>query len=267
MCRGRQGGAPLRRCRRCRCLGLSCRSAARCRASRPGRGLGPRGRARLDGSPSPLARPVAPAAGGSRSLSPPPRRSLATCSRAGFVGRVSPGRPADAARSGCVRARAPARLPVSRETGARCRRARAVRDPGTEGRGGKEARKNGAERERGSPSRPPPKTRNGRKLRSGPGSLPAAAREGPAAGVGRAPPPSLRGRAPPAGPALRRLGRVRRRRCHAATVAPVMPLPRVGAGERAGAVRVGRAGRVSARAPRVAATWLILPVAYACLKA
>lgn len=191
-----------------------------------------RSRARLGGSPSPLARPVLPRARrervvGVRQPLPSPPIALRSATRPAS-GAGQP-RPADA---------------------------RAEPSP-SRGETGDERMND---------------TRA--KLRSGPGSLPAAAREGPAAGVGGALPfwgrarpalpqaPGSRRPLPPPVPSLP---------CRHRRVRDAAPAGR--SGPRAGAVRVGRArrraGRASARvrAPRVAATWLILPVAYACLKA
>lgn len=221
-------------------------------AERAAPAKGPRspGRTRLGGSLPPLARPVLPAAGGEdggRSPLPHPsrRRSLAGQSERGKERseardvRAGRRRGTGQSRPAAVERRERARVPVSRETGSAVAAAREREEEG--------------KREQ---------------LRSGPGSLPAAAREGPAAGVGRRASAGAAAGPAPGAPASRSPG--------AAAVAPALPLPRVGA-----AREPGRPGFGGARAPagrgdgrtdgmarrRVAATWLILPVAYACLKA
>lgn len=107
--------------------------------------------------------------------------------------------------------------------------------------------------------------RERKELRSGPGSLPAAAREGPAAGVGCATP--LWGWAPPALPrCLVRGRRCRCRCCHAATVASVMPLPRVGAVKEPGRSGLAeRAGGPGARACTAGGGYLVDPASSICL--
>lgn len=246
---------------------LPCRLPARCRASRPGEGPRWPGRTRLGGSLPPLARPMLCRFGGGedggRSPLPHPAPPSAA-QQARRSARRGPG----------VRGTAQS-LPAAGEREKRAGRAfprlagdgeSAVAVPGE--REAKESR---------------------RKLRSGPGSLPAAAREGPAAGVGGA--PALVPRRPC--PRRARFAFAGRRWVAgaAATVAPATALSRGSERRRAappprggGAARVGRARarrraagvrgagatdgtRGESGAPRVAATWLILPVAYACLKA
>lgn len=208
-------------------------------------------------APPPAAERAAPARGLGREVARPPRRVAVSSSTSGA--------PAGAEGEGCG-SRAASPLPADR--------LRSATRPAS-----------GAGQPRPADARAEPSPSRGEtgdermndtraKLRSGPGSLPAAAREGPAAGVGGALPfwgrarpalpqaPGSRRPLPPPVPSLP---------CRHRRVRDAAPAGR--SGPRAGAVRVGRArrraGRASARvrAPRVAATWLILPVAYACLKA
>ena len=156
--------------------------------------------------------------------------ALRSCSRAGLGGGSAPAGPCRA-----ERARAPAHVPVSRETGARCR----------------------AREKESCAAVPAPCPRRRGKGRP-PGSVPRRL-----SGDGAA------------GPAQARLVRGRRRRrrcrrCHAAAVASARPLPRVGAAKEPG--RSGLAGRAGRRGPGVRARvraagggYLVDPASSICL--
>ena len=196
------------------------------RSEPPRQGPRSRGRTRLGRSLSPLARPVLPRQGESRVPLPPSRRWPAICSRAGLGGGSAPAGPCRA-----ERARAPAHVPVSRETGARCRA-----------------------REKEScaavPAPCPRRRGKGRPPGSVPRRLSGDGAAGPAQAPGSRPPP------PPV-PSLP---------CRHRRVRDAAPAGRSGA--RAGAVRVGRARRRAGRSARARAAgggYLVDPASSICL--